>query len=188
MNSTQQNLLWITYDGSTRQHPHELRSALKQHVMLNFLDKKGPEDQRKILSRRKSTPRKDAVVVRRFSLERLACPHPTPALVSHEDQIVYRAAWWHCYVHPEFSTTPKNVPTWQEDFKRMWNAGFWEAARQDQTLLEVFISFAAAKEAAVKCLPDAPAYYRHRGKALVLIAEDVNSELTRRDLMFRKPH
>jgi hypothetical protein len=56
----------------------------------------------------------------------------------------------------------------------MWNAGFWEHARQDETLLEVFMAYAAAKEAAVKRLPDAPAYYRHKGKALTLLSEDVD--------------
>jgi hypothetical protein len=173
MTGPQGNLLWIMYDGSTKQRPRELRSALKQHVMLNFIDKKAHEDRGRNEARRRS-PSDEDISVRRKSLEPLPCPQPTLALVCQEDQLVYRAAWWHCYVHPDFLTAQADVPRWRLDNKQMLNAGFWEVARQDQTLLEVFMSFAAAKEAAIKCLPDAPAYYRHRGKALTLLAGDVN--------------
>jgi hypothetical protein len=181
------NLLWITYDGSTRQRPRELRSALKQHVMLNFIDKKAHEDGGRVEARRRSPSHVDAISVRRKSLEPLTCPQPTIALVCHEDQLVYRAAWWHCYVHPDFLTVQADVPRWRLDNKQMLNAGFWEVARQDQTLLEVFMSFAAAKEAAVKCLPDAPACYRHRGKALMLLADDVNGRFISSTIMYEVP-
>jgi hypothetical protein len=187
MTGPQGNLLWITYDGSTAQRPRELRSALKQHVMLNFIDKKAHEDQGRNLARRRSPSHEDAISVRRKSLEPLACPQPTSALVCHEDQLVYRAAWWHCYVHPDFLTAQADVPRWRLDNKQMLNAGFWEVARQDQTLLEVFMSFAAAKEAAVKSLLDAPAYYRHRGKALKLLADDVNGRSISPTIMYEGP-
>lgn len=177
MTGTQNNLLWIEYDGSAGHRSHELRSALKQHVMLNFLDKKHPDAKGKALARRKTPPREDDTAsARRVLLEPLICPEPTPALVCHEDQLVYRAARWHSYIHPDFTTTPSDVPSWQQDCKLRWNAGFWELARVDETLLEVFMAYAAAKEATVKCLPDAPAFYRHRGKALVLLSEDVDGK------------
>ena len=180
MTGTQGNLLWIEYDGSAKHPSHETRSALKQHVMLNFLDKQAPNARGKSLTRRRWTPpheEEDVVNERRRALLRpLVCPQPTPALVCHEDQLVYRAAWWHTYVHPDFMEVPSHVPTWQIDCKQRWNAGFWEYARLDETLLEVFMTYAAAKEAAVKHLPDAPAYYRHRGKALNLLSEDVDGE------------
>lgn len=175
MAATQGNLLWIEYDGSAKQTSHEIRSTLKQHVMLNFLDKKAPNAHGKVLARRKSPPREEDA--RRILLDPLVCPQPTPALVCHEDQLVYRAAWWHAYVHPDFTTTPPHVPTWQHECRRKWNVGFWDLARVDETLLEVFMTFAAAKEAAVKRLSDAPAFYRHRGKALTLLAEDINGKV-----------
>jgi len=176
MTGTQRDLLWIEYDGSAKASSHETRSALKQHVMLNFLDKKAPDAQVNVLARRKSPRRKEHTGnARRVLLEPLACPQPTPALVCHEDQLVYRAARWHAYVHPDFTTAPSDLPTWQKDCKLRWNSAFWEFARLDETLLEVFMAYAAAKEAAVKCLNTAPAYYRHRGKALTLLSEDVDS-------------
>jgi hypothetical protein len=187
MTGPQGNLLWITYDGSTTQRPRELRSALKQHVMLNFIDKKTHEDQDRNLARRRSPPREDAVSLSRKSIEPLACPQPTPALVCHEDQLVYRAAWWHCYVHPNFLTAQADVPRWRLNNKKMLNAGFWEVARQDETLLEVFMSFAAAKEAAIRSLHDAPAYYRHRGKALKLLADDVNGRSISPTILYEGP-
>jgi hypothetical protein len=177
MTGIRRDLLWIEYDGSSKPSSLETRSALKQHVMLNFLDKKALDAQVNILTRRKSPLREERTVnARRVLLQSLACPQPTPALVCHEDQLVYRAAQWHAYVHPNFTTAPSDLPTWQKDCKTRWNAGFWEFARVDETLLEVFMAYAAAKEAAVKCLPDAPAYYRHKGKALALLSEDVDSK------------
>jgi hypothetical protein len=184
MTSTQGNLLWIEYDGSAKHTSHETRSALKQHVMLNFLDKKTPDAQGKALVRRKSPLHEGRIVnARRIVLDPLICPQPRPALVCHEDQLVYRAAWWHTYVHPDFATIPSHVPTWQHDCKQIWNAGFWEYARLDETLLEVFMAYAAAKEAAVKRLPEAPAFYRHRGKALTLLAEDVDGNYCQREII-----
>lgn len=180
MTSIQGNLLWIEYDGSAKPQSHETRSALKQHVMLNFLDKKAPVAQDKALARRKSPLHEERIAnARRVLLQPLVCPQPRPALVCHEDQLVYRAAWWHTYVHPDFATIPSHVPTWQHDCKQIWNAGFWEFARVDETLLEVFMAFAAAKEATVKRLSDAPAFYRHRGKALTLLSEDVDGKYFR---------
>jgi hypothetical protein len=190
MTSTQGNLLWIEYDGSAKHQSHEARSALKQHVMLNFLDKKAPSvAQEKPLARRKSPLHEERIAnARRVLLQPLVCPQPRPALVCHEDQLVYRAAWWHTYVHPDFATVPSHVPTWQHDCKQRWNAGFWGFARVDETLLEVFMAYAAAKEAAVKRLPDAPAFYRHRGKALTLLHEDVDGKYSWQHIVIRRTH
>jgi hypothetical protein len=179
MTSTHGNLLWIEYDGSAKPQSHETRSALKQHVMLNFLDKKAPNAQDKALARRKSPLPQERILNARRLLKPLICPQPQPALICHEDQLVYRAAWWHTYVHPDYATIPSHVPNWQNDCRQRWNAGFWELARLDETLLEVFMTYAAAKEAAVKRLHDAPAYYRHRGKAITLISEDVDGRYLR---------
>jgi hypothetical protein len=176
MAGPQRNLLWIGYEGSTGKHPSQLRSALRQHVMLNFFAQKAPQDQREIATCRRPLPRENTNSADRGLLEWLACPKPTPALVRDRDQLVFRAAWWHCYTDPRLSEPITDVPGWQQDCKRTWNAGFWQLARLDETLLEVFMGFAAAKEAVIKCLPDAPAYYRHKGKALTLLAKDIESK------------
>lgn len=171
MAGSQKSLLWIEYDGSNGKQPHKLRSAMKQHVMLDFIDKKAQD---KSLTRRKSPPH-DANRAKRAQLQRLVCPEPSPALVCHEDQLVYRAAWWHNYALPSPpSGKLNNVPEWHRQSKREWRAGLWEMARLDATFLEVFLTLAAAKEAAVKRLADAPAYYRHKGKALRLLSEDIS--------------
>lgn len=149
-------------------------SIPKQHVMLDFLDKKARYRQPSTLARRKSAQH-DAARAKRALLSRLICPEPAPALVCHKDQLVYRAAWWHSYTLPQLlEGTFNDVPDWQLECKRVWRVGFWEVARLDETLLELFLSLAAAKEAAVKRLKDAPAYYRHKGKALEMLSEDVN--------------
>lgn len=159
------------------------RSTFKQHVMLDFLDKKARHHQSNTLARRRP-PQHDAARAKRVLLNRLICPEPTPALVCHKDQLVYRAAWWHSYTLPHFLEEKfKDVPDWQLECKRVWRIGFWEAARLDETLLELFLSLAAAKEAAVKRLKDAPAYYRHKGKALEMLSEDINGTLYPRHSM-----
>ena len=187
MTSIQKNLLWIEYDGSAKPQSDETRSALKQHVMLNFLDKKAPVAQNKALARRESPLHEERIAnARRILLQPLVCPQPRPALVCHEDPLVYRAAWWHTYVHPDFATVPSHVPTWQNDCKQRWKTGFWGFARMDETLLEVFMAYAAAKEAAVKRLSDAPAFYRHRGKALTLLSEDVDGKYFRKQIVIRQ--
>ena len=153
---------------------------MKQHVMLDFLDKKA---QSKGSVGRKS-PQHDANRAKRALLQRLICPEPTPALVCYEDQLVFRAAWWHNYAHYDSRLTRSNdVPKWQLQCKRDWHTGLWEVARLDETFLETFLSLAAAKEAAVKHLADAPAYYRHKGKALKLLAEDINGTSCQDDSM-----
>jgi hypothetical protein len=176
MTAPQGNFLWIEYEGSTGKCPSQLRSAQRQHVMLNFFAQKDPRDQRKTATCRGPLPREITDSADRDLFEGLSCPEPTPALVCARDQLVFRAAWWHCYTDPRLSEPSTDVPDWQQDCKRMWNAGFWQLARLDETLLEVFMGFAAAKEAVIKCLPDAPAYYRHKGKALTLLAKDIDSK------------
>jgi hypothetical protein len=178
MTGSQGDLLWLTCDGPAGQYSSKLRSAVKQHVMLNFFDKRFPQAQDNTLVQRKSSSRKNAVSTKRIPVGPLPCPQPVPALVRDEDQLVYRAAWWHCYVHPDFSAPRLDTPNWQQDGKRKWHAGFWELARLDETVLQLFMSFAAAKEAVVRHLPDAPAHWYHRGKALRLVAEDIESEFT----------
>ena len=177
MAGSRENLPWIEYEGSTGRYTHQLRSTLRQHVMLNFFAQRALHDRSKIATRERAVPSENTVSADLDLLERLACPKPTPALIRDQDQLVYRAAWWHCYTDPGLSTPFADVPDWQQDCKRTWNAAFWQMSKQDEALLEVFMGFAAAKEAAIKCLPDAPAYYRHKGRALTLLAKDINSKV-----------
>jgi hypothetical protein len=171
------NLLWIEYDGSSRRQTHQLRSTLRQHVMLNFVAQKAIHDQSEIATCKTPAPNDSAISADRDMLERLAYPKPTPALVLDRDQLVYRAAWWHYHTDPGLSTPLANVTDWPQGWKRTWKAAFWKMAKLDETLLEVFMGFAAAKEAGVRCLPNAPAYYRHKGRALTLLAKDINSKV-----------
>jgi len=172
-----ESFLWIEYEGSTGQYTHPLRSALRQHVMLNFFAQKAVHDESKSTMCKRLPPNENTNSAELNLLEQLACPTPTPTLVRDQDQMVYRAAWWHCYTDPSLSTPFADVPDWQQDCKRTWNAAFWQMAKLDETLLEVFMGFAAAKEAAVRCLTDAPAYYRHKGRALTLLAKNINSKV-----------
>lgn len=99
--------------------------------------------------------------------------HPTPALICDKDRTVYHAAWWHQYAGPQL---PSQGPLpWQHKNKLDWNLEFWQAARLDQTLLEVFICLAAVKRATIEDSSDVRPYYHHKGKAIALVSEDVNS-------------
>ena len=108
----------------------------------------------------------------------LALPSaPVAALTFEKDRIVYQAAWWHCY-RPD--VTRKG--DWIGSCRHAWNVGFWEFAKTDDTLREIFLSFAAAKEAAVRLScgsdPDtiklhSRAYLNHKGKAIQLVSKDI---------------
>ena len=97
---------------------------------------------------------------------------PREALVREDDRVVHQAAWYHA-ISPDFGDPPCR-PNWRNHCKIAWNKAFWEIARSDGTLLEMFIAFAAAKEAAMKRADSSRAYYHHKGKALSLIGHDIN--------------
>lgn len=46
-------------------------------------------------------------------------------------------------------------------------------AQNDDTLLEMFISFAAAKEAAMRGMKSSKDYFVHKGRALQLVSDDI---------------
>lgn len=73
---------------------------------------------------------------------------PRNALIRKDEQVVYQAAWYHRLL-PDVQESRYNASWWNQ-CKLEWNRSFWELAQSDQTLLEVFLSFAAAKESAVQ--------------------------------------
>lgn len=95
-----------------------------------------------------------------------------PALILAKDKEIYQAAWWHSLNICQ--TTQRNG--WIDVCRSQWGQGFWEFARGDGTLREIFLSYAAAKEASVKSLSDSRAYFIHKGRAMRLVAEDLERE------------
>jgi hypothetical protein len=72
-----------------------------------------------------------------------ALPPPIAALCTDTDRKVYRAAWYHTR-SPQLPHSQARL-SWKNQCKLGWNQAFWEFARNDPTLLEIFLSFAAAK-------------------------------------------
>lgn len=99
---------------------------------------------------------------------------PRNALVKKDDQIIYQAAWYHRLL-PD-SQQSHYYTSWWNQCKLEWNRSFWELAQNDETLLEVFLSFAAAKKAAIKGAKSSQGYYLHKGKALTLVRRAVSRE------------
>lgn len=95
-----------------------------------------------------------------------------PSLLIPEDNAIYQAAWWHSLNICQ--TEQRNG--WIDVCRNQWGQGFWEFAKEDGTLREIFLSYAAAKEAAVKSLSDSRAYFVHKGRAMRLVAKDLRRE------------
>lgn len=173
MTEPQRNLLWVQYDGPTNSQPRKPAFAVKQHVMRDFVERKSAVAARQMVVRRKS-PLHRSQPRTRTAVKPPVLPHPAPALVCDKDRIVYRAAWWHRFAKPQ--TSDQGAALWKHRNKQEWNLEFWHAARMDETLLEVFICLATTKEAIVRNVQDTRAYYRHKGKAIALVSQDVNSK------------
>lgn len=96
---------------------------------------------------------------------------PRKALIRQKDQVVYQAAWYHSLLPDSRQTS--YWTGWRNQCKMDWNRSFWQMAQHDDTLLEMFLSFAAAKESAVKGAKTSRGYYLHKGRALTLIRRDI---------------
>ncbi|KXT08987.1 hypothetical protein AC579_69 [Pseudocercospora musae] len=74
------------------------------------------------------------------------------------------------------SYPPNDSGYWIAECRTTWSQGFWEFAKEDTTLREIFMCFAAAKEAAVRDAAESKFYFAHKGRAMQLIRNDLQSE------------
>ncbi|KAK4496539.1 hypothetical protein PRZ48_012519 [Zasmidium cellare] len=197
------DLLWIDCNETQPAKRHEAAAAARQHVMLNYIAKQNPEyptkaghadgrdeddDEGAVDSRtppRKPSPKgrpshalkgKGTRIKRGIPLSNATkIPLTTtikPALLIPEDNEMYQAAWWHSLNLCQ--TDQRNG--WIDICRQQWGQGFWEFAKEDGTLREIFLSYAAAKEASVKSLADSREYFVHKGRAMRLVAKDLQKE------------
>jgi hypothetical protein len=186
-------LLWVN-DDSTLGNAHEISCIVKQHVMVDYHNKKAQRQSARTKRSQQITSQPDdvqeerAVAVHknpprsritskatRASSQVAYFPPPKPGLIDEEHRAIYQAAWWHRYALP--GSPPSDRLDWQQKCKNQWNEQLWELAKVDKTMLEVFMCFAAAKQNAVRHSYDTRGYYRHKGRAIALVYQDVNRNL-----------
>lgn len=85
---------------------------------------------------------------------------PRSALIRYDEQVIYQAAWYHRLL-PDPRESRYHASWWNQ-CKLEWNQSFWELAQSDETLREVFLSFAAAKKAAMQGAKSSQGYYLHK--------------------------
>jgi hypothetical protein len=184
-------LLWIHHDDDST---HELRSTIKQHVMVNYHTQKTKQAETPQVSKsnrakvqtKGGTIRAERIPVssrpvsssihKQAHLHVANLPSPAPGLINDEDRSIYNAIWWHRYA-------PLNLPErgkmdWSQKYRLYASELLWNLATEDKTFFEIFMCFSAAKEIAVKGSRDLRAYFRYKGRAIAMVSQDVN----------RKPH
>jgi hypothetical protein len=102
----------------------------------------------------------------------LYCADPVQTLINPEDRTVAQAAYWHSY-SPDRYPTKGFDRNWTHRYKGLCSAAFWGSAQEDATLLQTFVTYAAAKEIAVRGGNDNRAYLVHKSRALQMISADV---------------
>jgi hypothetical protein len=185
-------LLWVHHDNDpTRPKSHELSATIKQHVMVNYYSQKAKQVQETQVGRRSSrakaqtkivTTRADqtAVGLRDASLSKpkqthlvvAEIPSPAPGLINDEHRGIYNAIWWHRYA-------PLDLPEpdethWSQKYRTVASELLWKLATEDKTFFEIFMTFAAAKEIAVKGSRNLRPYFRYKGRAIAMVSQDVN--------------
>lgn len=200
------DLLWIDCNETQSAKRHEVAAAARQHVMLNYIAKQQPEgpttardaDGKQASSEdedddeeddnpapRKPSPKRQPSNALKGKGTRIKRGNPLsnstkipltttlkPALLIPEEKEMYQAAWWHSLNLCQ--TDQRNG--WIDVCRSQWGQGFWEFAKEDGTLREIFLSYAAAKEASVKSLADSREYFVHKGRAMRLVAKDLQRE------------
>jgi hypothetical protein len=193
--SSTSTLLWVHYDDDpTRPKSHELSATIKQHVMVNYYSQRAKQVQETKVVRRSSrakaqslqttfvTTRGNQTTVssRDASSSKLKqthfvlakIPSPAPGLISDEYRGIYNAIWWHRYA-------PLDLPEpdethWSQKYRTVASELLWKLATEDKTFFEIFMTFSAAKEIAVKGSRDLRAYFRYKGRAIAMVSQDVN--------------
>lgn len=187
----QSTLLWVQHDDSSRR---KLRSSIKQHVMIDYHNKKEKRVQvvdlpRPLISYSKDrTTREQQAIIsphasplgapskaKQTPLHVAYYPPPVPGLINDEHRSIHNAIWWHRYNAPD-PQDPDEMD-WLQKCKHEANRLLWDIARVDKTFLEIFMCLSAAKEIVVRESTDTRAYYRHKGRAIALVSQDVNRKL-----------
>jgi hypothetical protein len=114
---------------------------------------------------------------------------PSPSLASAEQQqhtMLSYATYWHSYCEPTPTVNPKN--NWTLQYKGLCKRAFWSYAQKDHTLLQIFIAFAAAKEATVRNRQESRVYLVQKSKTLAMLMKDIRGKLSVRAFgKMRKP-
>jgi hypothetical protein len=189
---TSDTLLWIHHDEDlARRNKHEFSSHVRQHVMVNYHTKKAKQVQgTQAAGKPKPSPSQIKHIAIRPGQTALSpitvCstkakqsprhvayyPPPAPGLINDEQRSVYSAVWWHRYHAPGLRDQERL--DWQEKCRMYASEILWNVAKSDKTFFEIFMCLSAAKEIVVKESGDTHAYYRHKGKAISLLSQDVN--------------
>jgi hypothetical protein len=181
-------LLWIHHDDDPAlPKTHELRSTIKQHVMVNYHAQKtkrarNPQVVSKSSRAEAQTTRAEHVAVgqrdvsslkpKRTHLIVAGIPSPAPGLIGDDHRNIYNAIWWHRYA-PLALPKPDEMD-WAQKWRVEANELLWNLATEDKTFFEIFMCFAAAKEIAIKGSTDLRAYFRYKGRAITMVSQDVN--------------
>ena len=179
-------LMWIDCNEKCPDKRWQATAMARQHVMLDYLAKESHVAKPSQTGRRRyaSVSDKAHFATRRHpSRKRLAayCRNPQAAIILDRDQLIYQAAWWHHY--QAYGVKQGN---WISSCRHACNTNFWQLAQSDETVREIFLSFAAAKEAAVRlcstasqdsAAPHARTYLKHRISAMQLVNKDLTGNL-----------
>jgi hypothetical protein len=191
--NTSSALLWVNYDSSTPSNPRGFTSTIRQHVMLNHFTRKAKRGEQSQIAG-KSTPdnktkdgdtraEKHAVnPPEAFPLDfertplplAYYSPPPTPGLTNDEHRSIYKAIWWHRF--SPFDPPEREAMDWTQKYRVHASGLLEELAKDDSTLLEIFMSFSAAKEIVLTGSRDLRPYFRHKGRAISLVSRDLNRE------------
>jgi hypothetical protein len=185
-------LLWIHHDDDPAlPKSHELSATIKQHVMVNYHTQKAKQAQETQVARRSSrakaqttdgsTRAEQTTVVSRFMSSSKSkqtqvvvkeLPPPAPPLIGDEHRDIYNAIWWHRYAPPDLPEPDETH--WSQKYRVVASELLWNLATEDKTFFEIFMTITAAKEITVKGSRDLRAYFRHKGRAIAMVSQDVN--------------
>lgn len=185
-------LLWIHHDDDPAlPKAYELRSTIKQHVMVNYHTQKTKQAEKTqvfIKSSRSNARIKDGTksakqitvsphfvpssTPKQTHIDVAHHPSPAPALIDDEHRSIYNAIWWHQYAAVDLPKRDKM--DWSQRYRAEASELLWNLATEDKTFFEIFMCFSAAKEIAVKGSRDLRPYFRYKGKAMAMVSQDVN--------------
>jgi hypothetical protein len=103
-------------------------------------------------------------------------PSSSSASVEHQQYTMLSyALYWHSYRNPTPTVTRSKNWIWQ--YKDLCSEAFWSYAQKDRTLLQIFIAFAAAKEATVRNRQESRLYLIQKSMTLAMLMKDIQGKL-----------
>jgi hypothetical protein len=106
----------------------------------------------------------------------LCLPSSSSASVEHQQyNMLSYALYWHSYRKSTPTVTSSNNWIWQ--YKNLCSEAFWSYAQKDRTLLQIFIAFAAAKEATVRNRRESRVYLVQKSMTLAMLMKDIQGKL-----------